>query len=79
MSAPSGLLLDAMGTLIGLRQSVGESYAAVAETFGLTIAPEAINDVFAGLFRQAPELAFPGLSSEALLEAEERWWTTLVA
>ena len=79
MSAPSGLLLDAMGTLIGLRQSVGESYAAVAETFGLTIAPEAINGVFAGLFRQAPELAFPGLSGEALLEAEERWWTTLVA
>jgi len=28
---PQGLLLDAMGTLIGLRQSVGESYAMVAE------------------------------------------------
>ena len=55
---PSGLLLDAMGTLIGLRQSVGESYAAIAQDFDLEIAPEAINRVFAGLFRQAPEL-FP--------------------
>lgn len=76
---PSGLLLDAMGTLIGLRQSVGESYAAIAQDFDLEIAPEAINRVFAGLFRQAPELAFPELSGEALSQAEERWWTDLVA
>ena len=45
MSQPSGLLLDAMGTLIGLRQSVGESYAAIAQDFGLEVAPEAINGV----------------------------------
>ena len=79
VTRPSGLLLDAMGTLIGLRQSVGESYAAIAQDFGLEVAPEAINGVFAGLFRQAPELAFPALSGEELAQAEERWWTDLVA
>ena len=43
VTRPSGLLLDAMGTLIGLRQSVGESYAAIAQDFGLNIAPEAVS------------------------------------
>lgn len=75
---PEGLLLDAMGTLIGLRRSVGSTYAAFAAEHGVNVEAEAINAVFPQLFRAAPRLAFPGLEGEALLEAEQAWWGTLI-
>ena len=76
---PEGLLLDAMGTLIGLRRSVGSTYAAFAAEYGLSVEAEAINAVFPQLFRAAPTLAFPGLEGSALLEAEQAWWVELIA
>ena len=71
---PEALLLDAMGTLIGLRGSVGSSYAALAAAFGLEADAEAIDRAFPRVYRQAPPLAFPGLSGEALRAAEIDWW-----
>jgi len=75
---PEGLLLDAMGTLIGLRRSVGSTYAAFAAEHGVNVEAEAINAVFPQLFRAAPPLAFPGLEGKALLEAEQAWWVALI-
>ena len=75
---PQGLLLDAMGTLIGLRRSVGDTYAAIAAEHGVNVEAAAIDAVFPRLFREAPPLAFPGLSGTALREAEQRWWTALI-
>ncbi|MFY8149169.1 MAG: HAD-IA family hydrolase [Prochlorococcaceae cyanobacterium] len=74
MRRPRALLLDAMGTLIGLRQSVGRSYAAVAAEHGLVVEAAAIDRVFPAVYRQAPPLAFPGLAGEELAAAERRWW-----
>lgn len=71
---PEALLLDAMGTLIGLRRSVGSSYAALAAKFGLEAEAEAIDHAFPRVYRQAPPLAFPGLSGEVLRAAEIDWW-----
>ncbi len=71
---PRALLLDAMGTLIGLRESVGTTYAAMAAAHGLTVAAAAIDRAFPAVLRSAPPLAFPGLSGPALLEAERGWW-----
>jgi putative hydrolase of the HAD superfamily len=71
---PRGLLLDAMGTLITLRESVGSSYAALARDHGVVAEAAAIDAVFPTVYRQAPPLAFAGLSGEALLEAEIGWW-----
>lgn len=71
---PRGLLLDAMGTLIDLRQSVGSSYAAVAERHGISVEAAAIDAVFPAIYRQAPPLAFGDLDDETLLEAERNWW-----
>ena len=72
--APRALLLDAMGTLLGLRRSVGCSYAALAAGFGIEAEAAAIDRAFAPIYRQAPPLAFPGLSGAALREAEIAWW-----
>ena len=71
---PRGLLLDAMGTLITLRESVGSGYAAVARDHGVDAEAAAIDAVFPAIYRQAPPLAFAGLAGEALLEAEIGWW-----
>jgi putative hydrolase of the HAD superfamily len=71
---PSALLLDAMGTLITLRRSVGHTYAAVAAEHGLAVEAERIDQVFPALYRSAPPLAFPGLVGDALRQAECDWW-----
>lgn len=79
LPAPEGLLLDAMGTLIGLRRSVGTTYAAVAADHGLAVDPTAIDRIFPAILHQAPPLAFPGQSGADLLEAELRWWGDRIA
>jgi len=71
---PAGLLLDAMGTLIGLKDSVGTTYAALAQRHGLTVEPAAIDRVFPAIYGQAPPLAFPGQDGAALKLAEINWW-----
>lgn len=71
---PRGLLLDAMGTLIGLRASVGHTYEGLAAEHGITVAAEAIDRAFPAVLRQAPPLAFPGLDGDSLLQAERSWW-----
>jgi len=76
---PEGLLLDAMGTLIGLRQSVGHTYAALAAEHGLSVGAAAIDAVFPRIHRQAPPLAFPGLEGAALEAAERQWWAERIA
>ncbi len=76
---PKGLLLDAMGTLIGLRHSVGHTYAALAANHGLSVSATAIDAVFPRIHRQAPPLAFPGLDGAALESAERQWWADCIA
>jgi putative hydrolase of the HAD superfamily len=71
---PSGLLLDAMGTLIGLRASVGSTYAAAAAAHGIQASAAAIDAAFPAIYRNAPPLAFPGLNAAELERAERRWW-----
>jgi putative hydrolase of the HAD superfamily len=69
-----GLLFDAMGTTIGLRATVGTTYAAAAAAHGIEVEAAAIDGVFGAVLRQAPPLAFPGLKGFELLAAERNWW-----
>lgn len=71
---PQALLLDAMGTLITLRESVGTTYGAVAMEHGLAVDAEAIDALFPQIYRAAPPLAFSLADPQALLEAERSWW-----
>jgi putative hydrolase of the HAD superfamily len=72
--APAALLLDAMGTLIGLRRSVGHTYADVARQHGVIVDPAAIDRALPAVLRLASPLAFPGLEGSELLAAERQWW-----
>ena len=71
---PQALLLDAMGTLIGLRRSIGSTYARLAADHGLQVEAEAIDRAFPAVYRAAPPLAFPGLQGDELERAERHWW-----
>lgn len=75
LPAPRGLLLDAMGTLIGLRQPVGRTYASLAAAHGLSLDPQRIERGFRAAYGQAPPLAFPGLAGAELRQAELAWWS----
>ena len=78
LPAPQGLLLDAMGTLIGLREPVGRTYARLAEDHGLRLDPQLIEQGFRQAYRQAPPLAFPGLAGAELRQAELAWWSARI-
>jgi putative hydrolase of the HAD superfamily len=75
---PRGLLLDAMGTLITLRQPLGVTYAEAAAGYGITAEAAAIGQAFARLYPAAPPLAFPTLEEEDLRRAEIGWWGRLI-
>ena len=69
---------DARGTLLKVRFSVGETYAAVARRHGADLSTIAIETAFFAVFPGMPPLAFPPLHDEQLREREHQWWRTLV-
>jgi putative hydrolase of the HAD superfamily len=73
-SRPLALLLDAMGTLITLRQSVGTTYSTLAAGHGIEVEARAIDRVFPAILHRAPPLAFNSLSGQELRHAELGWW-----
>jgi len=74
---PKIIYLDAVGTLFGVRGSVGEQYAIVAENFGVKLDHELINQAFYQSFQAAPKMAFPDLPQSDLPLAEYEWWRSL--
>ncbi|MFM9110442.1 MAG: HAD-IA family hydrolase [Prochlorococcaceae cyanobacterium] len=63
-----------MGTLIGLREPLGVTYADHAARHGLAVAAASISAAFPAVLAAAPPLAFPGLAGAELERAERRWW-----
>jgi putative hydrolase of the HAD superfamily len=74
MSFPKALLLDAMGTLIGLKRSVGQIYAEVAADHGLEVEAAVLSKAFAQAYSQAPPMAFAKVTTSHLEQAERNWW-----
>ena len=72
------VLLDAAGTLIRPRETVGQTYAEVAARFGIERTPEQLSRGFAEVFGAMPDLAFDWTSEEDLVRKEKAWWRALV-
>lgn len=79
MSKPQVIFLDAVGTLFGIRGSVGEIYAAFAHQIGVEADPMALERAFIQSFRAAPRAAFPGVSARDLPDREFAWWQEVAA
>lgn len=69
-----GVLLDAVGTLIALREPVGETYARVAAAHGVALAPERIGEAFRRAFAAAAPAVFPGAAPDEAAARERAWW-----
>lgn len=72
------VFLDAGGTLIEPRASVGEIYAEGAAHFGVAADAAALDAGFRAAFAASPPLAFPGATGAELLRLEHEWWRNVV-
>ena len=74
---PKVIFLDAMGTLFGLKTSVGEIYQQYALKHGVSADASKIDCAFIESFKSAPPLAFLARST-TLEEQEFNWWKNVV-
>ncbi|HZW76055.1 MAG TPA: HAD-IA family hydrolase [Caldimonas sp.] len=72
------VLFDAVGTLIHLREPVGETYARFARACGVDAPPAAIEAAFPRVLQAMPQMAFAGRPPAAVRVAEREWWRTVV-
>jgi len=72
------VLFDATGTLIELRESVGESYARFAESHGVRLPAWRLADGFARIVADRPLRVFPGTRLDEVAEFERGWWRDVV-
>ena len=73
------ILLDAVGTLFGVRGSVGEIYQQFASQWGVDVSAPTVNRAFFESFKAAPPMAFPGVESGKIPELEFEWWCAVAA
>lgn len=74
---PQVIFLDAVGTLFGVRGSVGEIYGSIARQFGVEVDAALLNQAFFQSFKTAPRMAFPGVSPAEIPQNEYVWWQSI--
>lgn len=78
MQQPKVIFLDAVGTLFGVRGSVGEIYSAIALQFGVKVPAQTLNEAFLQAFATSQPLTFPGTDPEEISPCEFEWWRVIV-
>lgn len=74
MQKPKVIFLDAVGTLFGVRGSVGEIYGMIASSYGIKVEPTQLNKAFFSSFKASPPLAFRKVDPEKIAQLEYQWW-----
>ncbi|MDZ7963184.1 MAG: HAD family hydrolase [Aulosira sp. DedQUE10] len=74
MERPKVIFLDAVGTLIGVKGSVGEVYSQIAQEFDVEVSADTLNKTFIESFKAAPPPIFPDADSQDILQREFDWW-----
>jgi putative hydrolase of the HAD superfamily len=77
MEQPKVIFLDAVGTLFGIKGSVGEVYGAIARQAGVDVEPEILDRAFIESFKASNPLAFPGVDATKIPELEYQWWRAI--
>ena len=62
LATPQVIFLDAVGTLFGVKGSVGEMYLNVTRRFDVELDPTLLDQAFYDSFKAAPPMAFPGMT-----------------
>ncbi|NEO34108.1 MAG: HAD family hydrolase [Symploca sp. SIO3C6] len=74
MQQPKVIFLDAVGTLFGVRGSVGEVYGMFAREYGVKVKDASLNNSFLRAFKSAKPPVFPGADPDEIPEQEFEWW-----
>ena len=74
MERPKVILLDAVGTLFGVKGSVGEVYSHIAKEFEVEVEAEILNTTFLQSFKAAAAPVFPNAELHDLPQHEFEWW-----
>jgi len=74
---PQVIFFDAMGTLFGLRGSVGDIYGQIAQSFGVQVDSADLAQAFFAIFKNSPPLAFGESDPILLAELEYQWWQAI--
>ncbi len=73
-SHPQVIFLDAVGTIFGVRGSVGQVYSTFAHKYGADCDPTQVNRAFYQQFKAAAPGQFAGLTGSELSAQEYAWW-----
>ncbi|MDJ0737873.1 MAG: HAD family hydrolase [Nostocaceae cyanobacterium] len=71
---PKVIFLDAVGTLFGVKGSVGEVYSQIAREFNVEANADTLNQTFFPSFRASPPPIFPNVEEEDIPQHEFTWW-----
>ena len=71
---PEVICLDAVGTLFGVRDSVGQIYSEVASKYGVSCQPELLDSCFYSAFKNSSPCIFPSVASADIPHREYLWW-----
>ncbi|BAY07908.1 HAD-IA family hydrolase [Calothrix sp. NIES-2098] len=74
MERPKVIFLDAVGTLIGVKGSVGEVYRQIAQEFDVEVSADTLNKAFIDSFKASPPPIFLDADSQDILQREFDWW-----
>lgn len=77
MQFPNVIFLDAVGTLFGVRDSVGEVYGEIARRFGVEVSARELDKAFYDSFKQSDKMAFPGVDLREIPTKEFAWWKAI--
>jgi putative hydrolase of the HAD superfamily len=71
------IFLDAVGTIIGVKDGVGEIYSEFAHKFGVECDPAQVNAAFYQEFKAADPCVFPGATNADIPDREYQWWRSI--
>jgi putative hydrolase of the HAD superfamily len=77
LAPPQVILLDAFGTLFGVRGRIGQIYSEVAGKYGVNCDPHLIEHHFYTAFKTATPCAFPGVPPDDIPQREYQWWRAI--
>jgi len=72
------VLFDAAGTLIELRENVGETYTRIARRFGVDVPAWRVDDAFARILSRAPARVSATGNAAETERTERDWWRDVV-
>lgn len=74
MNQPKVIFLDAVGTIFGVKNSVGDAYIKISSQYGVIRNCQEINQYFYECFKSSPPLAFETQNKQEIQQLEYQWW-----